>query len=257
MTEQQTSAAAAQADIDAIEKMMQARKAQTDDATGAPAPDAAAVAQQAEQLAAAQRQQEAAAGQAPVEQAVAPEAQPADAPAPPAEPPATEEPAAETPADPIEEPIKAADTAPATAAQADSPPAPQVEQPAPAAEPEPEAAQPEPEPKPEPEPEPEPAPVTAPVQDVEPAGKLEPKEPQAAAGGEFTFKDAIVDLVEAHKQTLEEQTFEANCQAENLAQQWHNFIKLNEDIAQLGMVFRKEAAIALEELGFAPEPDDI
>ncbi|MFW5690715.1 MAG: hypothetical protein ACOCXY_02790 [Planctomycetota bacterium] len=243
MTEQQTSAAAAQADIDAIEKMMQARKAQTDDATG-PAPDAAAVAQQAEQLAAAQRQQEAAAGQAPVEQAVAPEAQPADAPAPPAEPP-------------IEEPIKAADTAPATAAQTDSPPAPQVEQPAPAAEPEPEAAQPEPEPKPEPEPEPEPAPVTAPVQDVEPAGKLEPKEPQAAAGGEFTFKDAIVDLVEAHKQTLEEQTFEANCQAENLAQQWHNFIKLNEDIAQLGMVFRKEAAIALEELGFAPEPDDI
>ncbi len=95
------------------------------------------------------------------------------------------------------------------------------------------------------------------MQDVEPAAKLEPEETQPAEPGEFTFKDAIVDLVEAHKQTLEEQTFEANCQAENLAQQWHNFIKLNEDIAQLGMVFRKEAAIALEELGFAPEPNDI
>jgi hypothetical protein len=288
MSENPTSAASAQADIDAIEKMMKARKEQSGEATAQepqPEPDAAAVAQQAEQLAAAKRQQQqqdasTAADAAPTQ------GTPADAPAPPrtdatpepataqpapeaAAPPQSEmpapdeaddtefqqvssedertEPADQPAAQPVEEPIKAADTT--TTETPDAPAEPPHNEQA-----QDEQAQ---------------TPAVEDIEDVEPplqaatepraATEPEKTAPEKAApsSGEFTFKDAIVDLVEKQKHLLEEQTYEANCRAENLAEQWGNFIQLNEDIAQLGMVFRREAAIALQELGFAPDAETI
>jgi len=73
----------------------------------------------------------------------------------------------------------------------------------------------------------------------------------------MVFKDAVVAMIEQHKKKMEQDTFEANKNAASLAEQWKNFIKLNEDIAQLGMVFRRDAEVALEELGFAPSVDEL